>query len=179
MAIVLPFLVVLVLGVVETGSALLESHTVSKLAREGSNLISRDTTLADAVTAMRHMSTGPVNFDNGSSKLILSVVKLVATTTAVNYNRPVLYQRREYGTLGKSSRLTTVGAVSFGPAPDYHALDPDNNPAYVVTNLPADVLVTPGGMLYITEIHSRYSLRTPLNNFGITMPEALYSIAYF
>ena len=51
-ALVLPFLVVLVLGVIEVGYALLDSHIVTKLTREGSNLISRDTSLQDAATAM-------------------------------------------------------------------------------------------------------------------------------
>ena len=45
-AMVLPFLMVIVLGVVEVGYALLDQHVVTKLAREGANLISRDATLA-------------------------------------------------------------------------------------------------------------------------------------
>src|SRR6202140_824517 len=92
-AIALPLLLVLVLAVIETGYALLDAHIVTKLTREGSNMISRDTTLSDAVTAMRSMSSRPVNFDDGTSTLILSVIRLVATTGAINYNKPVLYQR--------------------------------------------------------------------------------------
>ena len=41
-ALVLPFLVVLVLGLTELGYALLDSHIATKLTRESSNLISRD-----------------------------------------------------------------------------------------------------------------------------------------
>ena len=51
-ALVLPFLVVLVLGLTELGYALLDSHIVTKLTRESSNLISRDSSLQDAATAM-------------------------------------------------------------------------------------------------------------------------------
>ena len=47
-AMVLPFLLVIVLGVVEVGYALLDQHIVTKLAREGANLISRDATLQEA-----------------------------------------------------------------------------------------------------------------------------------
>ena len=47
-AIILPFLLLIVLGVVETSYALLDQHVVTKLAREGSNLISRDTSLTQA-----------------------------------------------------------------------------------------------------------------------------------
>ena len=54
-AIVLPLLVVLALGVIEVSWALLDNHVLTKLSREGSNLISRDTSLQDAATAMRSM----------------------------------------------------------------------------------------------------------------------------
>ena len=64
----LPLVLVIVLGVVEIGYALLDQHVVTKLTREGSNLISRDTTLQDAATAMRDMSSRPVDFDQRHSK---------------------------------------------------------------------------------------------------------------
>ena len=79
-ALVLPFLVVLVLGIAELGYALLDSHIVTKMTRESSNLISRDASIQDAVTAMTGMSSRPVNFTNGSSKIIFSVVMKVSTT---------------------------------------------------------------------------------------------------
>ncbi len=34
-------------------------------------------------------------------------------------------------------------------------------------------------MIYITEIYTRHTLFTPLNRFGITVPQTLYSVAYF
>jgi hypothetical protein len=178
-AIVLPLLLVLVLAVIETGYALLDAHIVTKLTREGSNMISRDTSLNDAVTAMRSMSSRPVNFDDGSSTLILSVIRLVATTGAINYNKPVLYQRYKYGSFAASSVLTTVGAGSFGGAPDYKAANSDNDSSLQVTNLPANLLVVPGDMIYVTEIYSRHTLITPVDRLGITLPRTLYAIAYF
>ena len=47
---ILPILLIVVLGIVEAGYAMLHQHVVSKLSREGSNLISRDITLQDAGT---------------------------------------------------------------------------------------------------------------------------------
>src|SRR5262249_33062666 len=88
----LPLVVVLVLGVVELSYALLDQHVVTKLAREGSNLISRDTDLVDAATVMRTMSTRPVDFTNGNSKVIFSVVRNIDVTGTTNYNKPILYQ---------------------------------------------------------------------------------------
>ena len=175
-AMVVPVVLVLALGVIEVGYALLDQHVVTKLAREGSNLISRDTSLADAGTAMGNMSSGPVNFKNGSSKVIFSVVKNVATIGATNYNKPVLYQRYEYGGFSGSSTLNNSGGA-FGPSPEFQAINSDNDASLQVTNLPATMAL--GDMLYVTEIYTRHPLITPFDRFGVQVPQTLYSIAYF
>ena len=177
MAIILPILCVTLLGVVELSYALLHQHVVTRLTREGSNLISRDTSLQDAATAMANMSSAPVNFASNST-LIFSVVKRVATVGASNYNMDVLYARYQYGALPASSALTTRGSGSFGSPPDYEAANSDNDTSLQLTNLPAN-LNTTGGMLYVTEIYTAHTLITPLNRFGVSVPTQLYSIAYF
>ena len=177
-AMMLPLVIVLVLGVTEISYALLDQHVVTKLTREGSNLISRDTSLQDASTALRSMSTRPVDFSGGNSKLIFSVILRVATTGASNFGRDVLYQRYEYGGALGSSMLTTRGAGSFGGPPEYQATNPNNDTSLQITNLPANFLVN-GGMMYVTEIYTRHTLITPFDRFGITIPSTLYSIAYF
>ncbi len=176
-ALILPLVMVVLLGVIELSYALLDEHVVTKLTREGSNLISRDASLQDAATAMRSMSTRPVNFDT-SSKVIFSVIRRVATTGASNFNKDVLYQRYEYGALSATSQLTTRGTGSFGPAPDYQAANSDNDTSLQLTNLPSNLLIT-GGMLYVTEIYTTHTLITPFDRFGISVPSTLYSIAYF
>lgn len=176
-ALVVPLIMMLALGVIEASYAILDQHVVTKLTREGSNLISRDTTIDDAVAAIKNMSTRPVNFNDGSSKVIFSVIKRVGTVGASNYDRDIIYQRFEYGSLAKTSALQFSGG-SFGGGPDYVASNSDNNTSLQVTNLPPN-LTTLGGMLYVTEIYTRHTLITPLNRFGISMPDTLYSIAYF
>ena len=178
-ALVLPFLVVLVLGLCELGYALLDSHIVTKLTRESSNLISRDSTLQDAATAMTSMSSRPVNFGNGSSKIIFSVIRKVDTVGAANYGQPILYQRYVYGSFAGSSALTTSGTGSFGGAPNYQAANSDTDTRLRVTNLPNPAAMPLGGMTYVTEIFTRHTLITPLDRFGVTVPTSLYSIAYF
>jgi Flp pilus assembly protein TadG len=175
-ALVVPLVLLLLLGVIEVGYAMLDQHVVSKLSREGSNLISRDTSLADAAAAMASLSNAPVNFNDGSSKVIFSVVKKVATVGAANYNKPVLYQRYVYGTYSGSSILDNAGG-SFGSGPDFQAVNSDNDTTLQVTNVPATMAL--GDMLYITEIYSRHTLITPFDRFGVTLPTSLYSIAYF
>ena len=44
---------------------------------------------------------------NNNSKLIFSVIKQVGTVGATNYDKPVLYERYEYGSLSAQSALTT------------------------------------------------------------------------
>jgi hypothetical protein len=178
MALVMPILLVTALAVVEVSYALLDQHIVSKLSREGSNLISRDVALADAGLAMRTMTTRPVNFDTGS-RLVFSVLKKVATSGAANYDRIVLYQRYEMGALAATSAIRTSGNGSFGAAPDYIAVNSDSDVRLRVVGLPGNIDLTRGNLLYVTEVFTRHPLITPVDRFGISVPDTLYSIAYF
>jgi Flp pilus assembly protein TadG len=177
-AIFLPMVVILALGVIEVSWALLDGHVVTRLAREGSNLISRDASLTVAAQTMQSMRARPVDFNNGSSKIIFSVLRNVDTVGAANYDRAILYQRYEYGTFPGASKLNTAGGGSF-PAPDYQATNPNGNTGLQVTNLPPGMTVTLGGYVYVTEIYSQHQRLTPFDRLGISMPQTLYSIAYF
>jgi Flp pilus assembly protein TadG len=176
-ALILPLLMLIVLGVAEFGYALLDEHVVTRLSREGSNLISRNTSLLDAGTAVTSMSSPPVDFANGS-KLIFSVVKKGETTGTPNFGVLVLYQRHEFGNFSGTSQVTTQGSGSFGGAPDYQAANSDSDASLRVTSLPSG-LIPVGGMIYITEIFTRHNRITPLDRFGVLVPQTLYSIAYF
>ena len=178
-AMVSPIFLLLALGVAELGYAMLDQHVVTKLTREGSNLISRDTPLQDAATAMRTMATRPVDLTGTNSRLIFSVIKRGGTSGTPNYDKDILYQRHQIGGLPSLSRLMTRGAVSFGGAPDYTATNSDSNTNLQITNLPPTVLLAPGGMVYVTEVYTKHSSITPLEGFGLALPETLYSIAYF
>jgi len=175
-SLVLPLLILMALGVVEVSYVLLDQHIVTKLTREGSNLISRNTSLGDAAAAMKAMESRPVVIGDGS-KLIFSVVRNIPTIGANNYNRAVLAQRYEYGNLSKSSTLKTAGSPSFGGAPDYSAANPDGNTGLRVTNMP--VTMSLGSTIYVTELYATHPTITPLAGFGVQVPEVLYSIAYF
>jgi Flp pilus assembly protein TadG len=174
----LPLICVLVLGTIELGYALLDHHVVTKLSREGSNLISRDATLQDAVTAIRNMSTRPVDFSSNST-VIFSVIKKIDTAGAANYDVPVLYQRTQYGALSATSSLTTAGSGSFGGPPYYTAVNADNDSNLRITNMPGNLTMVTGETIYVTEIYTQHTLLTPLDRFGITVPQTFYSIAYF
>jgi Flp pilus assembly protein TadG len=178
MALVLPLLLLVALGVVESGYFMVDHQVVTKLSREGSNLTSRNTSLQDAVNALKSMSANPVNFDT-RSKVILSVLKRGDRVGTANYNKIFLYQRHAYGVMATSSKLTTLGSVAFGGPPDYVAINPDDTVALQVTNVPANLIVPLGGVLYVTELATTHELLTPLAHFGIALPTSVYSIAYF
>jgi hypothetical protein len=177
-AIMLPLLLVVVLGVVEVSYALMDQHVVTKLTREGSNLISRDTSLADAAAVLKSMASRPVNFDS-NSRLIFTVIRKGATTGTSNFGKDIVYQRYEYGSLAASSVLQMKGAPSFGVPPDYQAPNADTNTGLQLNGLPAGLVVGSGSMVYVTEIFTKHQLITPFDKFGVKVPEILYSIAYF
>ena len=178
-ALVLPLALLIVLGVVEVGTVLLDEHVVTRLSREGSNLISRDTTLQTAAAVMTSMSARPVDFANGS-KVIFSVIRRGATTGTANYDRLVLYQRAEFGTFSgpAPSQVQSPGG-SFGGPPDYKAVNSDTDAGLRVTGVPANLTTVPGGMVYVTEIFTRRARITPLDLWGVFAPETLYSVAFF
>jgi hypothetical protein len=177
-AMVTPLFLTLVLGVVEVSYALLDQHIVTKMSREGANLISRDVPLHNAALALKSMSSGPVDFTS-HSKVIFSVLKRGATTGTSNFDKIILYQRYEYGSGPGTSQLNTAGSGSFGTGPNYEAANSDNNTNLRVTNVPSNLVSVQGGLIYVAEIYSQHDLITPLDNLGIQVPETLYSIAYF
>jgi TadE-like protein len=176
-AMILPLLLVLALGIVEVGFAMVDQHIITKLSREGSNLISRDATMAQAQAALTAMSSNPVNFANGS-KVIFSVLKKGETQGTSNYGQMILYQRHQFGNYSGSSHVTTQGSGSY-PPPTYTAPNSDNNTGLRVTSLPHSMIVSNGGMIYVTEIFTSHELITPFHRFGVNIPTTLYSIAYF
>jgi hypothetical protein len=107
------------------------------------------------------------------------VLKKGATVGTANYDKIVLYQRYAIGTLGTPSTLTTAGPAPVGPGPDFLTSNSDTNVNLRIANLPANVNMTRGGLLYVAEVFTQHAALTPLNKFGVTIPPTLRSIAYF
>jgi hypothetical protein len=176
-ALALPLFLLLCLGVMEFGYALYEDHLIIALAREGSNLISRQSTIQDAETALLAGVHPPISF-NQNGKLIFSVVKL--GTGGANLNQPIIYQRRIVGSLTANSILGTPPTASYNGAPDYSAVNADNDGTIrVAGSLPNGLTLTAGQSVYVTEIYTKHNILTPAANFGVTLPTNLYASAYF
>ncbi len=174
-AMTLPFIMLVTLGVIETSQALMQQHVTTKVAREGSNMISRETQMVDAGNVLRNMSSAPASF-NTNTLVIFSVLML--SNTGSNNGQIVLYQRYSIGnsSLG-SSRLN--GSGTFNAANDYTAANPHNTTSLRVTNAPSNIVTVPGGLIYVTEVYTRYTTLTPVRNLGLPIPSVLYSVAYF
>jgi Flp pilus assembly protein TadG len=179
---VLPLLLLVSLGIVELSYVLYDQHVIIRLSREGSNLISRNTTLLDAGNAMKSMANPPVDFNSANSKLIFSVLTKLNASGQPNNGYVILYQRYEIGTLAATSVFTT-GAITPPPsswsAPDFYAPNPATDANLRVTNVPPNLVLNPGQFVYITEVYTRHALATPFSSIGISLPTSLYSIAYF
>jgi uncharacterized protein (UPF0333 family) len=179
-AMVLPLLLLIMLGVIEMSYLLHDQHILIRLTREGSNLISRSVHISDAATAMRSMVNPPVDLNSDNSRLIFTV--LTKYTSGANNDRVIVYQRYEIGGLAAASAFATAGPIppsSFGPAPDYIALNPSYNTNLRVTNVPENLDLARGRFIYVTEIYSQHTLITPFHNLGVSLPSTLYAIAYF
>ena len=174
-AICLPVLLLLSLGVVETSNALMSQHVITKIAREGSNMISRETKLAATATAIRTMDANSGSFDS-TTKVIFSV--LMRSQSGNNNGFLVLYQRMEFGNLSLGASQLN-GSGTFNSANDYAANNPNGDTALRVTNAPSGIAADPGGMIYVTEVYRQYNTLTPVRNIGVPIPSLLYSIAYF
>jgi hypothetical protein len=177
-ALVAPLLILLAMGVVELGFEMRNQHNVNVLSREGSNLISRSTTLADAATVLSSEQNGTVNFST-NSQMIFTVIERGATVGSANYNMLVVYEQYSTGGASYASKLLTRGTGTFGGAPDYQAQNPDTDTSLQVTNAPAGVAAEIGALSYVTEIFSANTLMTALANWGVTVPTEIYSISYF
>jgi Flp pilus assembly protein TadG len=179
-AVTLPLMLLVSLGVVETSNALLRQHVTTKMAREGSNMISRNTEMVDAGNALRAMSANPAQF-NSKSLVIFSVLML--SNTGTNNGQLVLYQRYQVGNGALGGSHLNGSCSTCTAANEYTAANPNNTTSLRVTNAPPNIVTVPGGLIYVTEVYQQFETMTPVQGLGglmnIPLPQVLYSIAYF
>jgi Flp pilus assembly protein TadG len=181
-AMVLPLMLLMGLGVIEVAYALYADHLIAKLAREGSNLISRQTYIQDAETALLAGSSAPLNLNSSSGKLIFSAVTI--GSSGANNGKIIIIKRRTVGTLtGKSAvdGTTSPPTSSYNGAPDYTAKDSNNDSAIQgTTTLPNGMVLSSGQVLYVTEVFTNRGDITPFSRFyKWALPTSLYAAAFF
>jgi Flp pilus assembly protein TadG len=158
-------LMTLTFAVVDFSYFIWQSQVIIGLTREGSNIASRDTTLAGAATAITQDATVMHLNLTKKGKVIITTVQNTGTSAKPNF---VVTGQYSTGSLSGTSK---VGA--------YNAQTPQT--ATIPSAVPGTPPVPqPGATLYITEIYTSFSPITPLGVFvKYTLPTKMYDVAYF
>lgn len=153
---VMMILLTLTFAVIDFSRAIWQVEVLAGLTREGSNLASRNTTLADSATAV--INDGAVlNLANNGYVVVTSVQNISGNFVITG----------QYST-GSITAVSKVG--SYDPNVTSLATLPATTPT----------IPQPGSTIYVTEIYSQFSPITPLGAFvNFAMPSTLYDIAYF
>ena len=172
--IVLSLLMVLALGIFQVCYLIYQQYGAMNLAREGANLILRQSSLDIAESAIRAAQADP-RFD-ADTRLLLSVVQL--GSAGPNAGKPIITQRHAAGMPTGASLLGDPPSSSYGPGPTYTANDPGHDTSIQAKSpLPNGLQVNAGQSVYVAEIWVKRRDIMPLA--GVRLPDTLYSIAYF
>src|SRR5438132_7038424 len=156
LGIVMPFVLILLLGIFQVSFLIYQQYDAINLAREAANITLRDEEhqLDPAVTAISVAQFTP-NFDT-DVKLILSVVKHPAPgeLDGPNANKEIIVQRHVAGTLAGTSVLGDPPSSSYGPGPKYSATDMAFDATIQArTPLPNGLVLNPGQSVFVAEIY--------------------------
>jgi len=175
--ITISLLMVVLLGIFQVSYLIYQQYVALNLAREGANLILRQSTFDDAAAAMTQ--TDP-QFD-ANTRLILSVVELGGP--GPNNNMPIITHRHAWGMPTGASVLGDppsgsylTGDQDYNKIHNYVAKDPvlDTN---IQATLRNGLQINQGQSVYVAEIYRKRRDIVPLA--GTQLPDSLYSVTYF
>ena len=180
LGIVMPFLMFLLLGIVQVGYLIYQQYDAIHLAREAANLIARDGDMDQAANAIEKAQLTR-NF-NSDVKLVLSVLQL-GPTGGQNDGVPIIMNRyippgsfTGTSVLGDPSPDKYNSPASNPPDPTYTAKSPDRDKdLQAKLPLPNNLTIGPNQSVYVAEIFIR---RRDILPFSRT-PGPLYAAAYF
>jgi len=169
--VVLSLLMTVILGIFQVSYLIYQQYVALNLAREGANLILRQSTFDDAAAAMAQ--TDP-QFD-ANTRLILSVVQL-GTAPGPNLGNAIIIQRHAWGMSTGKSVLGDPPSSSYDPKNDYTAMDLARDSSIQAKSpLPNGLLINPGQLVHVAEIYRKRRDIVPLTG----VPDSLYSVTYF
>ena len=172
-------LLVVLLGIFQVSYLIYQQYVALNLAREGANLILRDTSTRsfdDTFSAIRSAVADPQFAD---TRLILSVVQL-GTDPGPNEGNPIIMNRHAWGMSTGASVLGDPPSDSYyDPAVDaadknYAAKDPKNDQR-IQAKLPNGLQLVARQSVYVAEIYRKRRDIMPLAG----VPDSLYSVAFF
>jgi len=149
-AMVLPFLLVLALGIVEFGSMFSTTHTLTSLGREGANIAARGAPL-DTVNVLM--------LENGADIELSTFGGVITSRVTVTDTVPTIMAQRVTGSYAGHSRIGNVTEAAVG-----------------LSTLATDE----GASFVVVEIFYVQGPKTPLQRIlAASTPDTLYSRAVF
>lgn len=148
-------LLVLACGVIDLSRAINDKQVLSHLAREGSNLASRGSSLTDAASAVL-ASSSPLDLNNNGCIIISSVQNSGGVVTILD--------QVTQGSLKNSSQVGAKGA--------------SGNKVHLPATTPT--IPQPNQTVFVTEVFYSFAPATPIGTLlGLIMPSSMYDVAYF
>jgi Flp pilus assembly protein TadG len=152
-------LLLVVFALIDYGRAISVRQVIASLSREGSNLASRNTSLSDAVLAVRD-AANPLNITT-SGRVIITAVK---NDSNLGY---IIIGQESMGGISASSKVGTFTGATNAPNAGWIPSTPVPIPQVNKT-------------IYVTEVFYSYKPITPIGKLlGFTLPSQLYDVAYF
>jgi Flp pilus assembly protein TadG len=150
-------------AVVDFGYLIWQHQVIIGLTREGSNLASRDDTLAVAATAV--LNDGAALNLSKNGKVIITSVQNIGTSSSSNFVITGQYSIGN-GLTSATSKFGTYSGKGSQPATNF------------VTGTPP--VPQPGATVFVTEVYCSFSGITPLGKLvNYTLPTQIYDVAYF
>src|SRR6266478_1746118 len=173
-------LMVVFLGIFQVSYLIYQQYVALNLAREGANLILRDTSTRSFDATFSAIRSAVADPQFADTRLILSVVQL-GTAPGPNEGNPIIMNRHAWGMSTGASVLGDPPSDSYyDPAVDaaadknYAAKDPKNDQS-IQAKLPNGLQLVASQSVYVAEIYRKRRDIMPLAG----VPDSLYSVAFF
>jgi Flp pilus assembly protein TadG len=160
---VMILLLTLTFAVIDFGYFIWQNQLIMGLTREGSNLASRDDTLAVAAGAV--INDGAALNLSKNGKVIITSVQNTGTASTPNFVITGQYSAGS-GSISSASKFGTYSGKGTQPATNFSTATPP--------------VPQPGSTVFVTEIYCSFNGITPLGKLvKYTMPSQIYDVAYF
>ena len=155
LAVILPLVLVVLLGIIDIGRLIKTHQALNDLGREAANLVSRGASIEAAVAAVTVAKNGPVDVkDNG-----LIIISTLQRHSAGDARPWVMDQYRTGVVAGGASRVGKVNGVA---------------------SVPNVEVLEPGVTVMAVEVVHAFEPLFPIQAFGLDIfPEVVYEAAFF
>jgi TadE-like protein len=174
--ITISLLMVVLLGIFQVSYLIYQQYVAVNLAREGANLILRDTTNRSFDDTFSALRSAVADRQFAETRLILSVVQL-GTDPGPNEGNPIIMNRHAWGmSTGASVLGDPPSDACYDAAADknYAAKDPKTDRS-IQAKLPNGLQLVANQSVYVAEIYRRRHDIVPFTG----VPDSLYAVAFF